>query len=75
MRYGSMSKMTYPIKCWQNINFLKILKLNLQKCKGLLCASNRPPSLDDNYFFDNIDKGLDAYSAYERVAQAGDFNT
>ena len=40
----------------------------------LLCATYRAPSQNHNYFFDNIDKGLDVYSTYERVAVAGDFN-
>ena len=49
------------------------IELNFRKCKWLLCATYRAPSQNHNYFFDNIDKGLDAYSTYERVALAGDF--
>ena len=50
------------------------IELNFHKCKWLLCATYRAPSQNHNYFFDNIDKGLDVYSTYERVALAGDFN-
>ena len=44
-------------------------ELNLRKCKWLLCATYCAPSQNHNYFFGNIDKGLDVYSTYER-----DFN-
>ena len=50
------------------------IELNFCKCKWLLCATYRAPSQNHNYFFDNIDKCLDVYSTYERVALAGDFN-
>ena len=50
------------------------IELNVRKCMWLLCATYRAPSQNHNYFFDNIDKGLDVYSTYERVALAGDFN-
>ena len=50
------------------------IELNFRKCKWLLYATYRAPSQNHNYFFDNIDKGLDVYSTYERVAVAGDFN-
>ena len=46
-----------------------------RKCKWLLCATYRPPSKNPKYFFDNIDKGLDVYSAYRRVALARDVTT
>ena len=50
------------------------IELNFRKCKWLLCATYRAPSQNHNYFFDNVDKGLDVNSTYERVALAGDFN-
>ena len=50
------------------------IELNFRKCKWLLCATYRAPSQNDNVFFDNIDKCLDVYSTYERVALAGDYN-
>ena len=50
------------------------IELNFRKCKWLLCATYCAPSQNHNYFFDNIDRGLDVYSTYERVALAGDFN-
>ena len=53
---------------------LSINSHNLNQCKWLLCAAYRAPSQNHYYFFDNIDKCLDVYSTYERVALAGDFN-
>ena len=50
------------------------IELNFCKCKWLLTATYRAPCQNHNYFFDNIDKGLDVYSTYERVALTGDFN-
>ena len=50
------------------------IKLNFRKCKWLLYATYRAPSQNHNGFFDNIDKCLDVYSTYERVALAGDFH-
>ena len=50
------------------------IELNFRKCKWLLCETYSAPSQNYNYFFDNIDKGLDVYSTYERVALVGDFN-
>ena len=55
-------------------NEAAFIELNSRKCKWLLCATYRAPSQNDNIFFDNIDKCLDVYSTYERVALAGDFN-
>ena len=50
------------------------IELNFCKCKWLLCTTYRAPSQNHNYFFNNIDKCLDVYSTYERVALAGDFH-
>ena len=50
------------------------IELNFRKCKWLLCGTYRAPSQNYNYFFNNIDKGLDVHSSYERVALVGDFN-
>ena len=50
------------------------IELNFRKCKWLLCGTYSAPSQNYNCFFDNIDKGLDVYSNYERVTLVGDFN-
>ena len=50
------------------------IELNFRKCMWLLCATYRAPTQNHDYFFDNINKCLDVYSAYETVALAGDFN-
>ena len=41
----------------------------------MLCGLYHLPSQKDQYFFDNIDKGLDIYSTYEKVILDGDFNS
>ena len=41
------------------------IEFNFRKCKWLLCPTYRAPSQNHNYFFDNIDEGLDVYSTYE----------
>ena len=33
-----------------------------------------PPSQNDHYFFENLDKAIDVYSHYEKVLLVGDFN-
>ena len=55
-------------------NQAAFIELNFRKCKLLLSATYCASSQNHNYFFDNIDQGLDAYSTYERVALVGDFN-
>ena len=65
-----------------NIPSRRLTKCNLpedieaafRKCKWLLCGTYSAPSQNYNCFFDNIDKGLDVYSNYERVTLVGDFN-
>ena len=50
------------------------IEMNFCKCKRLLCETYRTPSQSLSYFFDNIDKGFDVYSTFQRVALASDFN-
>ena len=50
------------------------LEVNFRKSKWLLRGIHHPPSLDDQYLFDNIDKALDIYCSYEKIVLAGDFN-
>ena len=33
-----------------------------------------PPSQNDHYFFENLDKAIDVYSHYEKVLLVGGFN-
>ena len=40
------------------------LELNFRKCKWLLVGTNHPPSKNDHYFFENLDKVIDVYSHY-----------
>ena len=50
------------------------LELNFRKCKWLLVGTYHPPSQNDHYFFENLDKKIDVCSHYEKVLLAGDFN-
>ena len=50
------------------------LELNVRKCKWLLVGTYHPPSQNDHYFFENLDKAIDVYSHYEKVLLARDFN-
>ena len=40
-----------------------------------MCGTYHPPSQNDQYLFDNIDKALDIYCSCEKIVLAGDFNT
>ena len=50
------------------------LELNFRKCKWLLVGTYHPPSQNDNYFFENLDKAVHVYSHYEKILLVGDFN-
>ena len=73
VRDGIPSKMLTKHSLPEDIE-TAFIEMNFRKCKWLLCATYRPTSQNHNQFSDNIDKGLDVYSTYERVALAGDFN-
>ena len=45
------------------------------KSKWLLVGTYHPASLNNHYFFENLDKVIDVYSHYEKVFFVGDFNT
>ena len=52
-----------------------IIEISLKKQKWLLFSIYRPPSQSEEYFFDEIGKGLDFYSSkYEGICLIGDFN-
>ena len=50
------------------------LELNFRKCKWLLVGTYHPPSQNDHYFFENLDKAIDVYSHSKKVLLVGDFN-
>ena len=47
------------------------VEINFRKSKWLLCGTYHPPSQSDQYYFDNIDKALDAYCQYEKIMLVG----
>ena len=51
------------------------VELLFRKCKYLLCWAYHPSSQSDEYFFNNLDKGLDTYRKYDKVLLEWDFNT
>ena len=56
-----------------DIEFL-IIELNFRRSKWLLIGTYHPPSQNDQYYFDALEKTLDNYSLYEKVLIVGDFN-
>ena len=50
------------------------VEINFRKSKWLLFGTYHPPSQNDQYYFDCLDKALDVYSNYEKVILTGDFN-
>ena len=51
------------------------VELNFRKSKWLLFGTYHPPSQADIYYLDNLDKGFDTYSSYEKCLLIRDFNT
>ena len=68
------SKILEKHSCPNNTECL-FIELNFRKCKWLLCGTYHPPSLNDEYYFNYLDRALDNYSNYEKVLIVGDFNT
>ena len=50
------------------------VELRFRKGKWLLGGMYHPPSQPDQYFFNTLDKVLDAYSNYKNILLIGDFN-
>ena len=50
------------------------VELNFRKTKWLLFGTYHPPSQNDQYYFDTIEKALDRYRHFENVLLVGDFN-
>ena len=50
------------------------VEINFRKRKWLLFGTYHPPSQNDQYYFDCLDKALDVYSSYEKVILTGNFN-
>ena len=67
------SKILEKHSCPNNIECL-FIEPNFRKCKWLLCRTYHPPSQNDEYYFNYLDKALDTYSNYQKVLLIGDFN-
>ena len=55
----------------QTILNVFFMELSFIKCKWLLCGTYHPPSQDDEYYFNYLNKALDTYSNYEKVLLVG----
>ena len=64
VREDITSKMLTKHKFPDGIEAL-FIEINFRKCNWLLCGLYHPPSQSDQYLFDNLNKTLDLYSAYE----------
>ena len=50
------------------------VEINFRKSKWLHFGTYHPPSQNDQYYFDCLDKALDNYSSDEKCIPTGDFN-
>ena len=50
------------------------VELNFRKVKWLLLGTYHPPSQNDIYYFNQLDKAIDTYNNYEKILLIGDFN-
>ena len=48
--------------------------LNFRKVKWLLLGIYHPPSQNDIYYFNQLDKAIDTYNNYDKILLIGDFN-
>ena len=48
--------------------------LNFRNCKWLSLETYHPPSQNDHYFFENLDKAMGIYSDHAKVLLVGHFN-
>ena len=68
------SKILEKHKLSQDIEGI-FIELNFQKIKWLLFGTYHPPSQNDQYYFEEIDKAIDCYNSYDRSVLIGDFNS
>ena len=50
------------------------VELNFRKVKWLFLGTYHPPSQNDIYYFNQLDKAIDTYNNYEKNLLIGDFN-
>ena len=51
------------------------IELNFRKTKWLLFGIYHPPTQNNSYYFNNLDKALDLYSHYDKKLLVENFNT
>ena len=66
------SKILEKHKLPQDIEAM-FIELNFRKVKWLLFGTYHPPSLNDQYYFEPLDKALDCYISYGRIVLIRDY--
>ena len=74
IREDTPSKILEKHKLPQDVEGM-FVELNFRKIKWLLFGTYHPPSQNDQYYFEALDKALDCYSSYDRIVLIGDFNS
>ena len=46
--------------------------IKFRKCKWLQFGANHPASQENQYYYNNLDKVLDAYCQYDKILLSGD---
>ena len=69
----------FPSKLLEKHNFSGdieglFVELNFRKVKWLLFGTYHPPSQNDIYYFNQLDKAIDTYNSYDKILLIGDFN-
>ena len=70
---------TFPSKLLEKHKFSDdirglFVELNFRKVKWLLFGTYHPPSQNDIYYFNQLDKAIDTYNNYDKILLIGDFN-
>ena len=68
-----------PSKCLEKHKFPGdiegiFVELNFRKVKWLLFGTYHPPTQNDLYYFNQLDKAIDTYNSYDKILLIGDFN-
>ena len=73
IRDNISSKLLEKHKFYDDMEGL-FVELNFRKVKWLLLGTYHPPSQNDIYYFNQLDKAIDTYNNYEKILLIGDFN-
>ena len=74
VREGIPSKTLEKHELSQDIEGM-FVKINFRKVIWLPFGAYHPPSQNDQYYFEALDKALICYTSYDRMVLIGDFNS